>query len=113
MKALSFQDVEHRLASFFVTEVKHAGSPVQGQVALHLLLSNQEIASRIGSVRDVVSRTIARMKHDGLIAMKGRTLIIPDLRALRAYAASANGGLAGLYDSPHCTKSDSNPSERD
>ena len=41
------------------------------------------------------------MKHDGLIAMHGRTLIIPDLRALKAYAASANGGLAGLSDSPH------------
>ena len=104
VEALSFQDVEHRLASFFINEVKHAGSPVQGPVALHLLLSNQEIASRIGSVRDVVSRTIARMKHDGLIAMNGRTLIIPDLRALKAYAASANGGLAGSSDSPHGPK---------
>jgi CRP/FNR family cyclic AMP-dependent transcriptional regulator len=105
VEALSFQDVEHRLASFFINEVKHAGSPVQGRVALHLLLSNQEIASRIGSVRDVVSRTIARMKHDGLIATNGRTLIILDLQALEAYAAGAKRGLAGLSDSPDCTNS--------
>lgn len=101
VEALSFQDVEHRLASFFINEVKHAGTPVQGRIALPLFLSNQEIASRIGSVRDVVSRTIARMKHDGLIAMDGRTLIIPDLRALKAYAASARGGLGGARHLPY------------
>jgi CRP-like cAMP-binding protein len=86
---LSFHDVEHRLASFLINEAKHAGDPLQGRVALHLHLSNQDIASRIGSVRDVVSRTLARMKHNGLIAVKGRTLIIPDLRALKLYASRA------------------------
>ena len=88
VEALSFHDVGHRLASFLINEVKHANSPVQGRVELRLLLSNQEIASRIGSVRDVVSRTLARMRHDGLISLKGRTLIIPDMRALKLYAAS-------------------------
>lgn len=95
VEALSFQDVEHRLASFFINEVKLAGSPAQGRVTLRLLLSNQEIAGRIGSVRDVVSRTLARMKHDGLIGMKGRTLIIPDWQALRAYAGGARDEPAG------------------
>jgi CRP/FNR family transcriptional regulator len=91
VEALCFHDVEHRLASFLINEARQVGRPVRGGVALHLLLSNQDIASRIGSVRDVVSRTLARMKHEGLIAMKRRTLIIPDLRALKAYAASAKG----------------------
>jgi CRP/FNR family cyclic AMP-dependent transcriptional regulator len=100
VEALSFQDVEHRLASFLISEVKHANSSVQGRVPLHLLLSNQEIASRIGSVRDVVSRTLARMKHDGLIAMNGRTLIILDLQALEAYAASAKGDLLARLTHP-------------
>ncbi len=108
VEALSFQDVEHRLAAFFLSEVRHAGTPAQGRIALHLFLSNQEIASRIGSVRDVVSRTIARMKHNGLIAMNGRTLIIPDLQALKAYAASANGELAG----PHGLPTVQTPSDR-
>ena len=88
VEALSFHDVGHRLASFLINEEKHANSPVQGRAELRLLLSNQEIASRIGSVRDVVSRTLARMRHDGLISLRGRTLIIPDMRALKLYAAS-------------------------
>jgi CRP-like cAMP-binding protein len=90
IEALSFQDVEQRLASFFVDQAKHAGTPEDGRVTFPLLLSNQEIASQIGSVRDVVSRTLARMKHDGLIAMNGRTLIIPNLEALKAYAGGTS-----------------------
>jgi CRP-like cAMP-binding protein len=88
VEALSFHDVEHRLASFLMKEVKQGGVPIQGRVALRLVLSNQAIASRIGSVRDVVSRTLARLKEDGLIEMKGRTLIIPNVQALEAYAAN-------------------------
>jgi hypothetical protein len=37
----------------------------------------------------VVARAFARLKHDGLIAAKGRTLTIPDARVLRLYAANA------------------------
>jgi CRP-like cAMP-binding protein len=88
VEALSFHDVEHRLASFLMKEVKQGGAPIQGRVALRLVLSNQAIASRIGSVRDVVSRALARLKEDGLIEMKGRTLIIPNVQALEAYAAT-------------------------
>jgi CRP-like cAMP-binding protein len=88
VEALSFHDVEHRLASFLMKEVKQGGAPIQGRVALRLVLSNQAIASRIGSVRDVVSRALARLKEDGLIEMKGRTLIIPNVQALQAYAAN-------------------------
>lgn len=90
VESLSFHDVEHRLASFLLKEVKQEGGPIQGRIVLRLVLSNQDIASRIGSVRDVVSRTLARLKEDGLIEMTGRTLIIPNVEALEAYAANRN-----------------------
>jgi CRP-like cAMP-binding protein len=102
VKALSFHDVGHRLASFLLTEGEYAGSSAEGRAAFQLLLSNQEIASRIGSVRDVVSRAFARLQQEGLIARKGRALIIPDLRALRVYVASAGkSGTAKRVDSCH------------
>lgn len=102
VEALSFHDVGQRLASFLITEGLHAGNPSQGRITFQLLLSNSEIASRIGSVRDVVSRALARLKHDGLIDMKSRTLIIPDLRALKLYAASVDSaGTAVRSDSLH------------
>lgn len=87
VKALSFHDVGHRLASFLIEEGQSASSSAEGRVSFRLLLSNQEIASRIGSVRDVVSRAFARLRHDGLIDMKGRTVTVPNLRALKLYAA--------------------------
>jgi CRP-like cAMP-binding protein len=89
VRSLSFHDVEHRLASFLVAEVEHTGCSAQGQIVFQLLLSNQEIASRIGSVRDVVSRAFARLKRDGLITTHGRSVIIQDIDGLKQYAASA------------------------
>lgn len=89
VEALSFHEVGQRLALFLLTEAQCAGIPAQSRMAFQLPLSNQEIASRIGSVRDVVSRAFARLKHDGLIAMTGRTLIIRDMDALKLYASSA------------------------
>jgi CRP-like cAMP-binding protein len=88
VEALSFHDVSHRLASFLVVEAQHTACPGEGQIAFRLLLSNHEIASRIGSVRDVVARAFARLKHDGLIKTQGRLLIIPNVDALKLYAAS-------------------------
>jgi CRP-like cAMP-binding protein len=102
VKALSFHDVGHRLASYLITEVQYRDRATEGRIAFQLLLSNQEIASRIGSVRDVVSRAFARLKQEGLIARKGRSLIIPDLRALRVYAARAGkSGTAKRAESCH------------
>ncbi|HSU19765.1 MAG TPA: helix-turn-helix domain-containing protein, partial [Acidobacteriaceae bacterium] len=49
-------------------------------------LSNHEIATHIGTVRDVVSRALARLQQLGLVTLKIRTVIIPDVRALRMYA---------------------------
>lgn len=88
VEALSFHDVGQRLASFLIKEVTNADGPIQGRAVFQLRLSNQQIANRIGSVRDVVSRAFARLKHDGLIAAQGRTLIIPDMAVLKLYASS-------------------------
>ena len=54
--------------------------------AFQLSLSNHQIATRIGSVRDVVSRALTRLQHEGLIAIEGRTITIPDIRALKFYS---------------------------
>lgn len=93
VEALSFHEVGQRLALFLLAEAKRANSGAGSPIEFRLMLSNQEVANRIGSVRDVVSRAFARLKHDGLIVAKGRTVIVPDLRALELYAASA--GTAG------------------
>jgi hypothetical protein len=64
--------------------------------------ANDEIASRIGSVRDVVSRAFARLKHDGLITMVDRDLTIVDLQGLKLYSTGARrSATSSRIDSVH------------
>ena len=53
--------------------------------------NNQDIASRIGTVREIVSRTMSRMAHEGSIRLEGRTLTILDRRGLAGADASDGG----------------------
>ena len=89
VEALAFHDVGQRLALFLLAEAQRANTARKDRIAFQLALSNHQIANHIGSVRDVVSRAFARLKHDGVIATKGRMLVIPDVHALKLYAANA------------------------
>ena len=40
--------------------------------------NNQEIAARIGTVREIVSRTFSRMAQEGVLRLNGRTVTILD-----------------------------------
>ena len=42
------------------------------------VMTNGQIAARVGSVREVVSRALARLQHDGLILLDNRRVTIPD-----------------------------------
>ena len=86
VEELSLQEVSQRLARFLVTEAREKGMSEGSGTRIDLVLTNQQIAARIGSVRDVVSRAIAHLKQEGLIAVKGRRIIIPDLNVLNEYA---------------------------
>jgi CRP/FNR family transcriptional regulator len=47
-------------------------------------VNHQELAFHIGTVRELVSRNLSRLQASGVIKMDGRTITIPDLRALEA-----------------------------
>jgi CRP-like cAMP-binding protein len=95
VESLCFQEVGQRLALFLLTKAQYDGAPMPHRLAFHLPLSHHEIAIRIGSVRDVVARAFARLKHDGLITVEGHEVTIPDVRALKLYAD------AGVLDRHH------------
>jgi len=88
VNSLSFHEVGQRLPLWLLEEAERAGAEQTGRIALHLSLSNHEIATRIGSVRDVVSRALARLQQLGLVVVKARVITILDARALRVYAES-------------------------
>ena len=45
---------------------------------VHLPWTHQEIAARIGTVREIVSRTFSRMAQEGVLRLNGRTVTILD-----------------------------------
>ena len=83
IEELSFTTVRHRLASLLLRLPQQPGSPA-GTATIVLPASNQELASQIGTVRELVSRNLSRLQSEGLIRIDGRTVTILDLQALQA-----------------------------
>ena len=86
VEVLSFHEVGQRLALFLLAEAEKARTDAAERVDFRLVLSNHEIATRIGSVRDVVSRALARLQNEGLVVVKARAITIVNMRALKIYA---------------------------
>lgn len=86
VEALSLKDVGQRVARFLVSEARRHGQLTDDGVTLTLTHTNQQIAARVGSVREVISRALSRLQHDGLIVLVDRKLTIPDIEALSLFA---------------------------
>ena len=86
VETLSLREVGQRLARLLLAEARAGGGRAGEGLAVTLSLTNQQIAARVGSVREVVSRALTRLQQDKLIALDGRRLTIPDEAALTAYA---------------------------
>jgi cAMP-binding proteins - catabolite gene activator and regulatory subunit of cAMP-dependent protein kinases len=87
IERLSLRDVDRRLAQLLLDEASDYGRRSGDQIEFQLALTHQQIAARVGSVREVVSRSIARLQQGGLIKVDGRKVIIPSEEALRSYAS--------------------------
>jgi CRP-like cAMP-binding protein len=86
VETLSLREVGQRLARFLLAEARRKGKRLEGRgISINLTLTNQQIAARIGTVREVVSRAFARLQHEGLIQVNGRRLLIRDEMALAAF----------------------------
>jgi CRP/FNR family transcriptional regulator, cyclic AMP receptor protein len=82
IEELSFTTVRNRLAAFLVRLAKREGTRVRDGIEVTLPASNQELASQIGTVRELVSRNLSRFQAEKLIQIDGRRVVIADLKAL-------------------------------
>ena len=83
IEELSFTTVRHRLASYLLRMARAAGKD-GGAIEITLPASNQEVASQIGTVRELVSRNLSRFQAEGMIEIKGRSVVVRDLKGLEA-----------------------------
>jgi CRP/FNR family cyclic AMP-dependent transcriptional regulator len=84
IEELSFTTVRHRLASFLLRLAQKDGQRCSGGVEITLPASNQELASHIGTVRELVSRNLSRLQAEGILEIDGRRVTISNLKALEA-----------------------------
>lgn len=85
IEELSFTTVRGRLVMLLArwarTEGQHTGRGTE-----FMLPPNQEIASQIGTVRELVSRNLSRLQAEGLLRLDGKRAIVHDIDALNAAA---------------------------
>lgn len=84
IEELSFTTVRHRLAALLLRLAQQNGKAVGTGAVFVLPGSNQEIASQIGTVRELVSRNLSRLESEGLIHIHDRTVTIRDVKRLEA-----------------------------
>ena len=88
IEELSFSTVRHRLISWLLREAATEGRPGDRGPVFPLNASHQELAAQIGTVRELVSRNLARLQAQNFIEMNGRQITILDREGLEADLAS-------------------------
>ncbi len=73
VEAMTFGSVTQRLARLLLDTSRQAGAD-----EFDLPLTHQELASRLGTVREVVSRNLARFRAEGLLRIQGHRIYILD-----------------------------------
>ncbi len=83
IESITFGSVTRRLARFLLDMSRDAGAD-----AFPLPVTHQELASRLGTVREVVSRNLMRFRATGLIRVEEHQLAILDRAGLEREAES-------------------------
>ncbi len=78
---LSLRDVTARVAHFLMHEGAEGTT-----VAFQLLGTREEIGTRVGTVRELISRSLASLQGAGGIELRGRRVRVLDRRRLAALA---------------------------
>jgi CRP/FNR family transcriptional regulator, cyclic AMP receptor protein len=89
IEELSFTTVRHRLAAFLVRLAKTSGRQTKEGYEITLPTNNQELASQIGTVRELISRNLSRFQAEGMLKIDGRSVVVTDLKSLEAELESA------------------------
>jgi len=88
IEELSFTTVRHRLISWLLRQANTEGQATGRGIVISLNTNQQELAAQIGTVRELVSRNLARLQAQSFIEMNGREITILDREGLEADLAS-------------------------
>jgi CRP/FNR family transcriptional regulator len=84
VEELSFATVRDRLVAHLLRLAEERGIRTAAGVEIELDENNEELAGRLGTVRELISRNLGRLHGEGLIVMRRRAVTVPDEELLRA-----------------------------
>jgi CRP-like cAMP-binding protein len=83
---LARKDVGQRLATLLLEEARLVTPKLQDGVSLSLSLSHSQLASRLGSVREVVTRALRKLAQQGIIETRGNRIVVLNAKELSTLA---------------------------
>jgi CRP/FNR family transcriptional regulator len=82
VEQISLQTVQGRLARYLYQLAREEGTRTPAGIVVPRVITQQDLASLLGSVREVVSRTLKVMEEDGIVEVRRKDILIRDLKAL-------------------------------
>ncbi len=83
IEQVSLQTVTARLARYLYQTARVEGRPVDGGISVRRQVTVHDLATIVGSVREVVTRYLKDMESQGLITVTRKEFIIHDMDALQ------------------------------
>jgi CRP/FNR family transcriptional regulator len=84
VEQLALKDVSQRLATFLLEEAQRNTPKLRDGVSFSLPLSPTQLASRLGTVREVITRGLQKLALQGIIEIRGHRMVVLNVKALRA-----------------------------
>lgn len=83
MQQISLQTVQNRLARYLYLTARERGTETEGGVAFARDMTQQDLAALVGTVREVVARTLRVFEGEGIIEIRRKEFVVRDMDALR------------------------------
>ena len=86
VEQLALMDVGQRLATLLLEEARRSTPELKDGISFSLPLSHSQIAARLGSVREVVTRGLQKLTQHGVIEARGHRIVVLSVKELRDHA---------------------------
>jgi CRP/FNR family transcriptional regulator len=82
IEELSFTTIRQRLIATLLRLAESDGHQTERGLEFLLPASHQELASQLGTVRELISRNLMRLQAEGLLDVDARQIVVKDMKGL-------------------------------
>lgn len=83
VEQISLQTVPQRVARYIYLTAREEGTATPDGIVVPRSITLQDMAALVGSVREVVSRTLHVFETEGIVEVRRKEILVRDLSALQ------------------------------